>query len=71
MGGNLERGTVENVQRDAGFGFIVPDDGSADIFVHVNTLRMSKNPAVSAGDRVEFERVADNKGLQAYRLVLV
>jgi len=67
----LERGTVKMFNTDRGFGFITPDDGSPDIFVHAKTLKMSGIPSVSAGDRVEYERVADNRGFQAYRLALV
>jgi len=68
---HMERGTVKMFSVTRGFGFITPDDGSPDIFVHVNSLKMSGIPSVSAGDRVEYERVQDNKGWQAYRVALV
>jgi CspA family cold shock protein len=67
----MERGTVKMFSVTRGFGFITPDDGSPDIFLHANSLKMSGIPSVAAGDRVEYERVQDNKGWQAYRVARV
>ncbi len=71
MVAHLDRGTVKLYRADRGFGFIIPDDGGKDLFVHVNTLKMSGIEALAKGDRVEYEKVPDNKGYQAYRVQLV
>jgi len=68
---DLERGTVRFYRGDREFGFIIPDDGRADVFVHAYTLELSGIETLNRGDRVEYERVADNRGVQAYRLQLV
>jgi CspA family cold shock protein len=67
----LDRGTVRFYRQDREFGFIAPDDGREDVFVHARTLEMSGIETLNRGDRVEFERVPDNRGCQAYRLRLV
>jgi cold shock CspA family protein len=58
----------EPAQADRAFGFIAPDDGREDVFVRARTLEMSGSETLNRGDRVEFERVPDNRGCQAYRL---
>jgi cold shock protein len=68
---NRERGTVKFYNYAKQNGFIKPDDGSADVFVHARTLEMSGIATLSTGDRVEFERVPDRLGFQAYRLQFV
>jgi CspA family cold shock protein len=67
----LERGTVRFYRDERAFGFIAPDSGAADVFVHAHTLEMSGIDTLNPGDRVEFERVPDNRGVQAYRLRVV
>ncbi len=71
MNPDLERGTVKFYRPDRAFGWIVPDDGGDDVFIHPKTLVMSGIETLMAGDRVEYERVRDNKGFQAYRVQLV
>jgi CspA family cold shock protein len=68
---DLERGTVKFYRPDREHGFITPDDGSADLFVHARTLAMSMIETLQAGDRVEYEKVPDNRGFQAYKVQLV
>jgi CspA family cold shock protein len=67
----LDRGVVRFYRPDREFGFIIPDDGREDVFVHARTLGMSGIETLNRGDRVEFERVPDNRGVQAYRVQLV
>lgn len=67
----LERGTVKFYAPAREHGFITPDSGTADVFVHANTLKMSRIDTLAAGDRVEYERVPDRRGFQAYRVQLV
>ena len=55
-------GTVKFFNHSRGFGFIAPEDGSKDIFVHVTALEASGIPAVDEGDKVTFEIVDDPRG---------
>lgn len=48
-----------------GFGFITPDDGSKDVFVHFSAISGSGFKSLAEGDRVEFEVVESGKGPQA------
>ncbi|SFP92202.1 cold shock protein (beta-ribbon, CspA family) [Geodermatophilus dictyosporus] len=57
--GIVVQGTVTRFDADRGFGFIVPED----VFVHVSAV--SRGGDLEEGDRVEFELVEGNRGLQA------
>jgi CspA family cold shock protein len=52
-----------------GFGFIVPDDGSADVLLHVTCLRRDGFQAASEGARIVVEAVQKPRGWQAFRVV--
>ncbi|MGL4727727.1 MAG: cold-shock protein [Bosea sp. (in: a-proteobacteria)] len=52
-----------------GFGFVVPDDGSADILLHVTVLKRDGYTAISEGARIVLEAVHRPRGLQALRVV--
>ena len=45
-----------------GFGFITPEDGSKDCFVHHSAIQGSGFKSLAEGDRVEFEVTQGNKG---------
>jgi CspA family cold shock protein len=49
-----------NTQR--GFGFIKPEDGGKDIFVHITALERSGLPALTDGTRVSFDVEDDRRG---------
>jgi CspA family cold shock protein len=58
----LMRGTVKFFNTDKGFGFITPDGGGKDVFVHANDLG---GAVLTEGTKVEFEVVQGRKGPQA------
>ena len=61
----LAQGTVKWFNGEKGFGFIAPDDGSKDVFVHFSAIAMEGYKTLTEGQRVEFEVVQGQKGLQA------
>lgn len=48
-------GTVKWFNQQKGFGFIQPEDGSTDIFVHKSALELAGMSTLSEGQRVHFE----------------
>jgi cold shock protein len=62
MGIQMQKGTVKFFNAAKGFGFIVPDNGGKDLFVHANDLGGAQ---LNEGDKVEFEVVEGKKGPQA------
>jgi cold shock protein len=60
-----ETGTVERFMDEKGFGFIKPDSGGKDVFVHHSALGGSGFKSLSQGQRVEFDLVQDPKGPRA------
>lgn len=52
-----------------GYGFVVPDDGSADILLHVTILRRGGFQTAYEGARVVCEALRRNKGMQVFRVV--
>lgn len=62
-------GTVSFYDSERGFGFIAPDDGSADVFVHAKTLGTLTH--LTEGDRVAYDVVGSERGPQARDVRLV
>ncbi|RII41386.1 cold-shock protein [Galactobacter valiniphilus] len=58
-------GTVKWFNSDKGFGFIAPEDGSADLFAHYSAIAGAGHRDLTEGQRVQFETVAGPKGPQA------
>ncbi len=58
-------GIVSFFKDDKGFGFIKPDDGSKDVFVHQSAIEMQGLRSLKKGDKVEFSVVDDPKGTKA------
>jgi CspA family cold shock protein len=52
-----------------GFGFIVPDNGMADVLLHVTCLRRDGYQSASEGARIVVEAAKRSRGLQAFRIV--
>jgi CspA family cold shock protein len=48
-----------------GFGFITPDDGTADLFFHFRAIQSEGFKSFKEGDRVSFVAVKGDKGMQA------
>jgi CspA family cold shock protein len=55
-------GTVKFFNHARGFGFIAPEDGSKDVFVHATALEASGIPSIDEGDKVTFDIEDDPKG---------
>lgn len=63
----MNTGTVKFFNDEKGFGFIVPEDGSKDIFVHKNGL----NDSIAEGDKVSYDVEEGRKGLNAVNVTRV
>jgi CspA family cold shock protein len=58
-------GTVKWFNDAKGFGFIAPEDGGADVFVHFSAITSKGFRSLQEGQRVKFEVTQGPKGLQA------
>ena len=61
-------GVVKFFNATKGFGFISPEDGGKDIFVHVSAVEASGMRSLIDGQRVSFDVQADKKGPKAVNL---
>jgi len=61
-------GTVKFFNTTKGFGFIAPEGGGKDVFVHVSTLEQSGLRSLGEGQRVSFDIQPDPKGSKAVNL---
>ena len=55
-------GVIKFFNQDRGFGFITPDDGSDDVFVHISSIERSGIQQVEDGMKLTFDLAADNRG---------
>lgn len=62
-------GTIKWFDVAKGFGFIVPDDGSPDVLLHVTCLRRDGFQTAYEGARVVCEAMHRSKGMQAFRVL--
>ena len=67
----MSEGTVKWFSAEKGFGFITPDDGSKDCFVHHTAIKSDGYRSLEEGQRVSFETEAGPKGPQATQVTPV
>ena len=60
----MATGTVKWFNADKGYGFIQPDDGSADVFAHFSAINSSGYRSLDEGDQVEYDVEQGPKGPQ-------
>ncbi|WP_426129305.1 cold-shock protein [Pararhizobium sp. PWRC1-1] len=58
----MASGTVKFFNSEKGFGFISPDDGAKDIFVHISALQASGVEALRQGQKISFDTEPDRTG---------
>ena len=61
----MAQGTVKWFNPDKGFGFIAPDDGTADVFVHHSAIEADGYRSLQDNQRVEYNVTQGAKGPQA------
>jgi CspA family cold shock protein len=64
----MATGTVKWFSAERGYGFITPDGGGKDVFVHVSAVEQSGLRALTEGQKVSYEVVNDRRGLKAVNL---
>lgn len=65
------KGTVKWFNATKGYGFIAPDDGSKDVFVHHSAIQTEGYASLDENDRVEFSIEQGNKGPAAANVVRI
>ena len=57
-----QNGTVKFFNQAKGYGFVSPDDGGKDVFVHITAVQKSGIPELTEGMKISFEVQADKRG---------
>ena len=65
----MAEGTVKWFNADKGYGFIAPDDGGADVFVHFSAIQSDGYRSLQENQRVEFAIGHGARGPQAEQVV--
>lgn len=63
----MSQGTVKFFNNSKGYGFITPDEGGKDVFVHINGL----NDDIAEGDKVSYDVEEGKKGLNAVNVKVI
>ncbi|MEK1886870.1 MAG: cold-shock protein [Phyllobacterium sp.] len=61
----MTKGTVKWFNSTKGFGFIQPDDGGADVFVHISAVERAGLRSLNDGQKVSYELVQDKRSGKA------
>ncbi len=61
----MAQGTVKWFSDDKGYGFITPDEGGEDLFVHHSSIAGEGFKSLDEGDKVSYEATQGQKGMQA------
>ena len=64
----MAQGTVKWFSEEKGYGFISPDDGSEDLFVHYSGIAGEGFKTLEEGARVSYEATRGRKGMQAVKV---
>jgi CspA family cold shock protein len=61
----MAQGTVKWFNEDKGYGFITPDEGGSDLFVHFSGIAGEGFKSLDEGQKVSYEATQGQKGMQA------
>jgi cold shock protein len=61
----MTTGTVKFFNADKGFGFIAPDDGTADAFVHISEVERAGMATLDRDQRISYDLTDDKRGRQS------
>jgi CspA family cold shock protein len=64
----MASGTVKWFNPAKGFGFITPDEGGKDVFVHISAVQQAGLGSLNEGQRVTYEGVKEPRGMKAINL---
>ncbi|MGQ0550771.1 MAG: transcription antiterminator/RNA stability regulator CspE [Armatimonadota bacterium] len=67
----MPSGTVKWFSAEKGYGFITPDEGGKDVFVHYSAIQSEGYRTLNEGQKVEYEVVQGQKGPQAANVKLL
>jgi cold shock protein len=66
-----QQGTVKRFNQEKGYGFIIPDEGGEDLFVHYSSIEGSGFKSLEEGEKVSYEVGQGRKGPQAQNVTKV
>jgi len=69
MSDEMKTGTVKFFNTTKGFGFIQPEGGDTDVFVHISAVQRSGLDGLNEGDKVEFDTAVDHNAQVKLQLI--